>query len=54
MQATRIKLAGLLTVMIGGLMIFRSFHAEILKWVNEKGEIHFTEDPTTILFIPIY
>jgi hypothetical protein len=48
MHSTRIILVGLLAVMVGGLMIFKPSHAEIYKWVDEKGTIHFTEDPSTI------
>jgi hypothetical protein len=48
MQATRIILIGLLVVMLGGLLMFKSSHAEIFKWVDEKGTVHFTEDPATI------
>ena len=54
MQATRIILVGLLAVVVSGLMICKPSHAEIFKWVDEKGTIHFTEDPATILFKPIY
>jgi len=29
-------------------LIFQTAHAEIFKWVDEKGTVHFTEDPATI------
>jgi len=48
MQTTRIILIGLLAVMVSGLMMFELSHAEIFKWVDEKGTVHFTEDPATI------
>jgi len=32
-----------------GLLLFFTFaNAEIYKWVDEKGTVHFTEDPSTI------
>jgi predicted ribosome quality control (RQC) complex YloA/Tae2 family protein len=30
------------------LLISQFIHAEIYKWVDEKGTVHFTEDPATI------
>jgi len=48
MKATRIILVGLLAVIVVGLVMFKPSHAEIYKWVDEKGTIHFTEDPATI------
>ena len=30
------------------LFLFSSVHAEIFKWVDDKGTVHFTEDPATI------
>jgi len=48
MKATKIMLAVLLAVVVGGLMILKPSHAEIFKWVDEKGTVHFTEDPATI------
>ena len=30
------------------LVIFQSIHAEVFKWVDDKGTVHFTEDPYTI------
>ncbi len=54
MQATRIMPVGLLADVVGGLMIFKPSDAELYKRVDEKGTIHFTEDPAAILFKPIY
>jgi len=34
--------------MFGLLLHSQLAHAEIYKWVDEKGTVHFTEDPTTI------
>ncbi len=48
MQATRIILVGLLACMVVGLVMVKPTHAEIYKWVDEKGTIHFTEDPSKI------
>lgn len=48
MQATRPMLFILLVVMVAGLMVFKPSHAEIYKWVDDNGTVHFTEDPTTI------
>jgi hypothetical protein len=30
------------------LVIFQSIHAEVFKWVDDKGTVNFTEDPSTI------
>lgn len=38
----------IITILLGLLLIFQIAHAEIYKWVDEKGTIHFTEDPSTI------
>jgi hypothetical protein len=38
----------LLTITFGVLLIFQFANAEIYKWVDDKGGIHFTEDPATI------
>lgn len=36
-------------IAIFGLLLFFTFaNAEIYKWVDEKGTLHFTEDPSTI------
>jgi hypothetical protein len=38
-----------LTIALFALLpVFQLAHAEIYKWVDEKGTIHFTEDPATI------
>lgn len=38
----------IITILLGLLLIFQIAHAEIYKWVDEKGTVHFTEDPATI------
>lgn len=38
----------LMTIIFSLLFISQLSHAEIYKWVDEKGTVHFTEDPTTI------
>ena len=38
----------LMTILFGLLFISQLSHAEIYKWVDEKGTVHFTEDPSTI------
>lgn len=48
MKATKILLLGLSVVIVSGLIMFQLSHAEIYKWVDEKGTVNFTEDPTTI------
>jgi hypothetical protein len=49
MKAIRSILLSLLAIMMGGgLMILQLSAAEIYKWVDEKGTVHFTEDPSTI------
>lgn len=30
------------------VLISRPIHAEIYKWIDEKGTVHFTQDPSTI------
>jgi hypothetical protein len=49
MKAIRSILLSLLAIMMGGgLMILQLSAAEIYKWVDEKGTVHFTEDPSTV------
>jgi hypothetical protein len=36
------------TLIIGLLMIPHLVHAEVYKWMDEKGDIHFTDDYSTI------
>lgn len=36
------------TIMFGLLLHSQSAQAEIYKWIDEKGTVHFTEDPETI------
>jgi len=38
----------LFTITLGLLLHSQLAHAEIYKWVDEKGTVHFTEDPATI------
>jgi hypothetical protein len=38
----------LMTILFSLLFISQSSHAEFYKWVDEKGTVHFTEDPATI------
>lgn len=42
------KIMALITIVIlsGFLLIFQIAQAEIYKWVDEKGTVHFTEDPS--------
>ncbi len=43
------KFATVLSIVIFSLLlVFQIAHAEIFKWVDEKGTVHFTEDPATI------
>ena len=42
------RMVALLAVVLVSLMIFQLAHAEIYKWVDEKGTVNFTEDPATI------
>ena len=37
-----------MTILFSSLFISQSSHAEIYKWVDDKGTINFTEDPFTI------
>ena len=36
------------TIMFGLLLYSQSAQGEIYKWIDEKGTVHFTEDPETI------
>lgn len=38
----------LMTILFSSLFISQSSHAEIYKWVDDKGTVNFTEDPETI------
>jgi len=43
------RIAMVLSIVIFSLsLIFQTAHAEIYKWVDEKGTVNFTEDPATI------
>lgn len=48
MQTIRSILFTLLVVMVVGLTTFKPCYAEIYKWIDEKGTVHFTEDPSKI------
>jgi hypothetical protein len=37
-----------LVILFSMLVVLSSAHAEIYKWVDDKGAVHFTEDPATI------
>jgi hypothetical protein len=41
-------LIGLLAIVVAVMMTFQPSRAEIYKWVDDKGTVHFTEDPSTI------
>jgi hypothetical protein len=41
-------MVALMITLFGLLPIFQLAHAEVFKWVDEKGTVHFTEDPATI------
>src|SRR4030043_400046 len=38
----------LTVIMLVSLLISQSSNAEIFKWIDEKGTVHFTEDPENI------
>ncbi len=48
MLVTRPMFFVLLVVMVAWLMVIQASHAEIYKWIDDNGTVHFTEDPTTI------
>jgi len=48
MRSTITVMVILMTILFDLLFIFQSSHAEIYKWVDEKGTVNFTEDPATI------
>jgi hypothetical protein len=48
MKAIRTILLIISAIMVSGLMMPQISHAEIFKWVDDKGTVHFTEDPSTI------
>ena len=48
MEAMQKMAVIIITILLGLLLIFQIAHAEIYKWVDEKGTVHFTEDPSTI------
>jgi hypothetical protein len=48
MKAIESIFLSLLAITVGGLMMFQPSQAEIYKWIDDKGTVHFTEDPSTI------
>ena len=48
MTSMKTMMVVLIITLFGLLSIFQLAHAEIFKWVDEKGTVHFTEDPATI------
>lgn len=48
MTSIKMVMVVLMMTLFGLLPIFQLTHAEIYKWVDEKGTVHFTEDPATI------
>jgi hypothetical protein len=48
MMSIKIGMVILMTTLFVILPIFQLAQAEVFKWVDEKGTIHFTEDPATI------
>jgi len=48
MTSMKMMIGVLMITLFGLVPIFQLTHAEIYKWVDEKGTVHFTEDPETI------
>ncbi len=48
MTSMKAMMVILMTILFSLLFISQLSHAEIYKWVDEKGTVHFTEDPATI------
>ena len=48
MASMKTMMVILMTIIFSLLFISQLSHAEIYKWVDEKGTVHFTEDPATI------
>jgi hypothetical protein len=44
----RVARVTVLLVFLGFCVTVGAVHAEIFKWIDEKGTVHFTEDPATI------
>jgi hypothetical protein len=43
-----LKKMALTVIMLVSLLISQSSHAEFYKWVDEKGTVHFTDDPNKV------
>jgi hypothetical protein len=48
MTSVKMVIVVLMITLFGLLPLSQLAHAEIYKWVDEKGTVHFTEDPETI------
>jgi hypothetical protein len=48
MTSTKMMTGILMITLFCLVPIFQLTHAEVFKWVDEKGTVHFTEDPATI------
>jgi hypothetical protein len=48
MASMKTMMLVLMTILFGLSFISQPSYAEIYKWVDEKGTVHFTEDPATI------
>ena len=48
MKSMKTMMVVLMTTLFGVLFISQLSHAEIYKWVDEKGAVHLTDDPATI------
>jgi hypothetical protein len=48
MASMKTMMVVLMTILFGLLFISQLSYAETYKWVDEKGTVHFTDDPATI------
>ena len=48
MKSMKMMAVVLMTILFGLLFISQLSYAETYKWVDEKGTVHFTDDPATI------
>ncbi len=48
MTSMKTMMVILMITLFGLLPIFQLAHAEVFKWVDEKGTVHLTDDPSTI------
>jgi hypothetical protein len=48
MKMKKILVASVITIPLCLLQIFQVAHGDIYKWVDEKGTVHFTEDPSRL------